>query len=42
MMRLVATTPGSKPIPEAIRAVFDTVSPDALRGLVDSLSVPRV
>ena len=42
MMRLVATTPGSQPVPEAIKAVFDAVTSDGLRGLVESLSVPRV
>ena len=29
-------------VPEAIRAVLDTVTSDDLRGLVESLSVPRV
>jgi hypothetical protein len=41
-MRLVATTPGSKPVPEAIKGVFDAITSDGLRGLVESLSVPRV
>jgi hypothetical protein len=38
----VASTPNSKPVPEAIRGVLDAVSPDALREVVESLSVPRV
>ncbi len=42
MMRIVASTPDSEPVPEAIRGVLDTVSPDDLRELVERLSVPRV
>jgi Zn-dependent M28 family amino/carboxypeptidase len=41
-MRLVATTPDSKPVPEAIRGLLDSVSSDDLRSLVEALSVPRV
>ena len=41
-MRIVASSPNSKPLPETTRGVLDTVSPDILRSLVESLSVPRV
>jgi Zn-dependent M28 family amino/carboxypeptidase len=41
-MRIVASTPNSQPVPGAIKGVLDAVSPDDLRELVESLSVPRV
>src|SRR4051812_3525158 len=41
-MRLVASKPNSKPVPEAIRGVLDAISPAALREVVDRISVPRV
>ena len=40
-MRLVASTPGTRPVPEAIRGVLAAVSPDDLRGIVEKISVPR-
>jgi Zn-dependent M28 family amino/carboxypeptidase len=41
-MRLVASSPASKPVPEAIRDALDAVSPDFLRSVVERISVPRV
>jgi Zn-dependent M28 family amino/carboxypeptidase len=41
-MRIVATTPESKPVPDAIKDFFDAVSPDPYPALVKLLSVPRV
>src|SRR5437868_5785453 len=41
-MRLVASTPNSKPGPEAIRGVLDAISPAFLREVVERISVPRV
>lgn len=41
-MKLVASTPNSEPLPEAILGVLDAISPDDLREIVERLSVPRV
>ena len=41
-MQLVASTPRSKPVPEAIRDVVAAVSPDELRAIVERISIPRV
>jgi Zn-dependent M28 family amino/carboxypeptidase len=41
-MRVVASTPNSNPVPGAIRGVLETFSPDFLREVVETLSVPRV
>jgi hypothetical protein len=40
-MRVVASTPNSKPVPEAIRDVLDVVSPNVLREVVERVSEPR-
>jgi Zn-dependent M28 family amino/carboxypeptidase len=41
-MRLVASTPTSKPVPEAIRGILDAISPAGLREVVERIAVPRV
>jgi Zn-dependent M28 family amino/carboxypeptidase len=41
-MKLVASQPGSGSIPATIRELLIDISPDHLRGLVESFSVPRV
>jgi Zn-dependent M28 family amino/carboxypeptidase len=41
-MRLVAARPGSKPVPDAIRGLLDTVSEAYLRAVVERVAVPRV
>src|SRR5262245_34328178 len=41
-MRLVAATPQLKPVPDAIRSAFDSVSPESLRAVVERIAVPRV
>ena len=40
-MRLVASTPNSKPVPEAIRGRLAAISQDDLREVVERISVPR-
>jgi Zn-dependent M28 family amino/carboxypeptidase len=40
-MQLVASTPGSKPVPGAIRETLDAVSQDDLREVVERISIPR-
>ncbi len=40
-MRLVASTPNSRPVPEAVRDALAAVSPEDLREIVEKLSVPR-
>ena len=40
-MRLVASTPNSKPVPEAIRDRLAAISQDDLREVVERISVPR-
>ncbi len=40
-MRLVASTPNSKPVPESIRGLLATISPNQLREIVERISVPR-
>jgi len=40
-MRLVASTPSSKPAPEAIRGRLAAISRDDLRKVVERISVPR-
>ena len=40
-MRLVASTPDSKPVPEAIRSSLAAISQDDLREVVERMSVPR-
>ena len=40
-MRLVASTPNSKPVPEAIRSSLAAISQDDLREVVERISVPR-
>ena len=40
-MRLVASTPDSKPVPEAIRSSLAAISQDDLREVVERISVPR-
>ena len=40
-MRLVASTPDSKPVPEAVRGALAAVSPEDLREFVERISVPR-
>src|SRR3954471_5228313 len=40
-MRLGASTPDSKPLPEPIRGILSAVSQDDLREVVEKLSVPR-
>jgi len=40
-MRLVASTPNSKPVPEAIRSSLAAISQDDLREIVERISVPR-
>src|SRR4051794_25948088 len=40
-MKLVASTPDSKPLPEPIRGVLSAVSQDDLREVVEKISVPR-
>ena len=40
-MRLVASTPDSKPVPEAVREVLAAVSPEDLREIVERIGVPR-
>ena len=42
MMRLVASTPNSKPLPEPTRGILASVSQDFLREVVARISVPRV
>ena len=41
MMQLVASTPNSKPVPEAIRGLLAAISQDDLREVVERISVPR-
>jgi Zn-dependent M28 family amino/carboxypeptidase len=41
-MRLVASTPNSKPLPESTRGILASVSQDFLRDVVARISVPRV
>ena len=41
VMRLVASTPNSKPVPEAIRGRLAAISQDDLREVVERISVPR-
>jgi hypothetical protein len=41
-MRLVASTPNSKPVPESIRGVLAAISQNDLREVVERISVPRV
>ena len=40
-MRLVASTPDSKPVPEAVRGALAAVSPEDLRECVERIGVPR-
>ena len=40
-MQLVASTPNSKPIPEAVREPLDVVCRDDLREIVERMSIPR-
>ena len=40
-MRLVASTPNSKPVPESIRDCLAAISQDDLREVVERISVPR-
>jgi hypothetical protein len=40
-MQLVASTPNSKPIPEAVREPLDLVCRDELREIVERISIPR-
>jgi Peptidase family M28 len=40
-MQLVPSTPSSKPMTESIRAILAAVSPNDLRKVVESISVPR-
>jgi hypothetical protein len=40
-MRLVASTPDSMPVPEAVRGAFAAVSQDDLREIVERIGVPR-
>ena len=40
-MRLVASTPDSKPVPEAVRDALAAVSPEDLRECVERIGVPR-
>ena len=40
-MRLVASTPNSKPVPEAIRSSLAAISQDDLREVVERICVPR-
>ena len=40
-MRLVASTPNSKPVPESIRDRLAAISQDDLREVVERISVPR-
>ncbi len=40
-MQLVASTPNSKPIPEAVREPLDVVCRDDLREIVERISIPR-
>ena len=40
-MRLVASTPNSKPVPKAIRSSLAAISQDNLRKVVERISVPR-
>ena len=40
-MRLVASTPNSKPVPEAIRGRLAAISQNDLREVVERISVPR-
>ena len=40
-MRLVASTPNSKPIPETIRRALDVVTEPGLRMIVERISIPR-
>ena len=41
-MRLVAAKPESKPVPDAVRGVLNSVSPESLRAVVERIAVPRV
>jgi Zn-dependent M28 family amino/carboxypeptidase len=41
-MRLVPSTPNSKPVPESIRGLLAAISPSNLRNVVERISVPRV
>lgn len=41
-MRLVAASPGSKPVPDALRRLRDSVTEAYLRVVVEQLAVPRV
>jgi Zn-dependent M28 family amino/carboxypeptidase len=41
-MRVVASTPNAEPAPEAIRRILEAVSPEVLREVVETVSVPRV
>ena len=41
-MKLVASQPDSEPVPAAIGELVENISPDFLRGFVESFSVPRV
>jgi Peptidase family M28 len=41
MMRLVASRPGSKPVPEAIREALAAVSEAELRAIVERIGIPR-
>ena len=41
-MQVVASSPNSRPVPEAIRPSVETVFPDDLREVVERISVPRV
>src|SRR5579885_1570460 len=40
-MRLVASTPSSKPVPGAVAGAIDTVYPDDLREIVERIGIPR-
>jgi len=40
-MRLVASTPNSKPVPESIRDCLAAISQDDLREVLERISVPR-
>jgi Zn-dependent M28 family amino/carboxypeptidase len=40
-MRLVPSTPNSKPVPEAVRGALAAVSPVDLREIVETIGVPR-
>ena len=40
-MRLVPSTPNSRPVPEAVRGALAAVSPEDLREIVERIAAPR-